>query len=253
MFLPTVIYYFICRLFKVEEDTDLALLSGLGHALKSFATNKGKKREFEHEFIKKAIFAASFILSVFLIYFSIFSYVMPIVYRGFFVSMIIAIALIVYSPPENKTNKVRIIDYILSFLALGCGAYLVINARYISFRISHFDPMYTHEIILGLILVFLVLEATRRVAGWPLTVIGILFATYPFYGKFFTGMFGHRGYPLDDVIDTLFMTTNGIMGIPVGVASSYVFLFVLFGTFLNITGGGDYFFKLPLIACISTE
>ena len=97
------------------------------------------------------------------------------------------------------------------------------------------DPT-TTDLFVGGITVLLVFEATRRVIGFALPLICSLFLAYALFGEYLPGDLAHRGYALSQVIDQLGFGTEGIYGIPIYVSSSYIFLFILFGTFLEQAG-----------------
>src|SRR5581483_5385117 len=98
-----------------------------------------------------------------------------------------------------------------------------------------------HELWLGRIAVLLVLEATRRLLGWPLPVLAVLALLYAGYGHLAPETFAHRGYPLRRILSTLYLTTDGIFGLILGVSASFVFLFILFGAFFRAAGAGAFF------------
>jgi TRAP-type uncharacterized transport system fused permease subunit len=89
-----------------------------------------------------------------------------------------------------------------------------------------------------------VLEATRRAVGWWLPGITVVFVGYAFLGPWMPELFSHRGYSLRRVIGHLYLTTEGIFGIPLGVSSTFVFAFVLFGAVLERTGAGEYLIRI---------
>jgi TRAP transporter 4TM/12TM fusion protein len=150
-----------------------------------------------------------------------------------------------YTTPEDKKDKkLKTFDIICASLSLVIGLYIVLNGERWAFRRVFLDPLTLGDKILGIIMVLLVLEAVRRVVGYPLLVLSILFLIYPFIGKFIPGLFGHRGFAFNKVLEMAFMTTNGVFGMPVGISSTYVFMFSLFGEVLNASGAGDIFFDL---------
>lgn len=100
------------------------------------------------------------------------------------------------------------------------------------------------DTIMGIILVLLVLEATRRCIGFALAFIAAVFIAYPFVGTYLPGMFQTKGYTMERVFNWLFITTQGIYGIPISVSASYIIIFCIYGAFLAQFGAGDFFFKL---------
>ncbi len=94
----------------------------------------------------------------------------------------------------------------------------------------------TADLWVGIVMLALVFEATRRVMGPALPIICGLFLAYALFGQYLPGGFGHRGYGLDQVINQMSFGTEGIYGIPTYVSSTYIFLFILFGTFLEQAG-----------------
>jgi TRAP transporter 4TM/12TM fusion protein len=113
------------------------------------------------------------------------------------------------------------------------------------------------DIVAGAILIIVLLEASRRVIGITITVIGLVSIVYamagargtlPWLGEFLPGILEHRGYRIDRIVSTLYMGLEGIFGIPLGVAATVVFIFVLFGAFLESTGAGKFFIDLAYAA-----
>jgi TRAP transporter 4TM/12TM fusion protein len=97
------------------------------------------------------------------------------------------------------------------------------------------------DIVVGSILVLLVLEATRRTTGWVLTLICVGFIGYALWGPYFPSVLAHRGETWPRLVNFLFMTTEGIYGIPLDVAATFILVFVIFGSFLETFGGGQWF------------
>ncbi|MBQ1203718.1 MAG: TRAP transporter fused permease subunit, partial [Loktanella sp.] len=113
------------------------------------------------------------------------------------------------------------------------------------------------DIIMGTIATVAVLEASRRVVGLGMTIIGMIAIAYalagprgalPWLGEWMPGILSHRGASVDRVIGQLYLGQEGIFGLPLGVAATYVFMFVLFGAFLEVTGAGKFFIDLAFAA-----
>ena len=113
------------------------------------------------------------------------------------------------------------------------------------------------DIVVGIIAVVTLLEASRRVIGIFITIIGLIFilyamagprGTFPILGNLLPGILEHRGYRVDRIVAQLYLGQEGIYGVPLGVAATFVFIFILFGAFLEVTGGGKFFIDLAYAA-----
>ncbi len=129
------------------------------------------------------------------------------------------------------------LDYVLVAVAAAPILYLFLYYDYIINRIFYIDDLTTADMVFGITLVVIVLEATRRVIGWALPITAIVFLAYGL-------IFAHL--PPQQIIDQLFMTTEGIFGIPLAVSATYVVIFVLFGSFLERTGIGHLIMDFAL-------
>ena len=99
---------------------------------------------------------------------------------------------------------------------------------------------------MGVLAIVLVLEASRRAVGWPLVIITGIFIVYGLFGPYFPGIFAHRGYSFRRIVDHLYLTSEGIFGIPLWVSSTFVFAFVLFGAIFERTGAGEFLMRLAM-------
>jgi TRAP transporter 4TM/12TM fusion protein len=149
-------------------------------------------------------------------------------------------------PPSKKMSKERLfpLDIILALLALSTGIYYLIEFERITTRIMFVDPVTNLDILFGTITIILVLEATRRTVGPPLTALAIAFLAYLFLSPLLPGVLYFRGLSVKEIIEFQFLTTDALYGIPVGVSATYIFLFILFAAFLQQTGVGKFFMDL---------
>jgi TRAP transporter 4TM/12TM fusion protein len=113
------------------------------------------------------------------------------------------------------------------------------------------------DVTMGIITTLVVLEASRRAIGLGMTIIGAVFILYalagrrgdlPWLADLLPGILGHRGYSLERVASQLTLGAEGIFGLPLGVAATFIFVFVLFGAFLEVTGAGKFFIDLAYAA-----
>ncbi|MFZ2148306.1 MAG: TRAP transporter permease [Sedimentisphaerales bacterium] len=144
--------------------------------------------------------------------------------------------------PE-ATSYIPLIDYILAGLACLSVLYFVFDWTGISMRAGL--PI-TRDVVMSVILIVLLLEATRRAIGPALAVIAILFTLYAFLGPYMPSIFAFRGVSLQRYLSQIALSTEGIYGIPLYVSASTVFLFVLFGSMLEKVGAGHFFNNLAI-------
>lgn len=142
---------------------------------------------------------------------------------------------------SGKKTGIPFYDWILAALSLAIVIYLFINYKQLVMRGGSPLPM---DIVMGCIAILLVIEAARRVVGLPLVIVALCFLAYAFLGPYLPGMLGHRGYGIDRVASQMYVTLEGIFGTPMSVATTFVFAFILFGSFLEATGGAKQFIDL---------
>ncbi|MFB4475487.1 TRAP transporter permease, partial [Oceanobacillus caeni] len=168
------------------------------------------------------------------------AYIQRTIHLGFALSLIYFLF-----PAKRGMKKDRVIwyDWILIVLSIIVTGYWPVFYDKLVQQVGGIDNA---EMIIGGIAILLVLEATRRAVGLPITIIAIIFLLYAYFGPYMPGMLAHRGLDLGQLINTMFFTTEGILGTPLQVSSTYIFLFLLFGAFLVQSGVGLYFNDLAI-------
>jgi TRAP transporter 4TM/12TM fusion protein len=136
------------------------------------------------------------------------------------------------------------VDLGLAALSLACMAYFFVFYDYITTRFPTAHPLSPLDMVVGTVLVLLVLEATRRTLGAALPILSLLFLVYGLVGPWMPGPLRHKGLTYEILLDQTVFTTEGLFGIPLGVAASYVILFIIFGAFLEKSGAGQFFMSL---------
>ncbi|EKF20621.1 TRAP transporter permease [Nitratireductor pacificus] len=122
----------------------------------------------------------------------------------------------------------------------GCG-YLILNAYSIQERIPYVTDMTSAETFFALLTLFVVFEAARRVVGWGLVIVGLAFVLYALYGHLLPEPLYHRPYSLSRIMESVYLTKEGLWNTPLGVSANYIFIFVLLGALLLATGAGAFF------------
>jgi len=130
------------------------------------------------------------------------------------------------------------LDLLLCVLTIACCGYLIAQGQTLAQRAGIYKPA---DIAVGLVGIVLVLEATRRALGWALPILALAFIGYAMFGQVLPDwLFPHRGYDMQRVVAQTFLRTEGVFGTALLVMFTYVYLFVLFGAFLNATGATQY-------------
>jgi TRAP transporter 4TM/12TM fusion protein len=161
-----------------------------------------------------------------------------------FLGAILAIAFLTTTGnPYRPTTRSRF-AYAAAALSLLICIYFVLMQPVFETRLPMIDELTLLDEVAGVVLLVLVLEATRRCIGFTLVGVVLVFLAYGFFGQHLSGSFSHRSLSLQEILYQIVYTTNGLFGPALGVAALLVFAFVAFGTLLDIAGGGDFFFDL---------
>jgi len=141
------------------------------------------------------------------------------------------------------------IDLGLAALSIAGCAYMFIYYDYITQRFPTAHPLATMDLVVATVMVALVLEATRRTLGLALPLLALGFMAYGLLGPWLPGPFRHKGLTYEIMMDQTFFTSEGLFGIPLGVAASYVILFIIFGAFFEMifSSFGNMIFPVLLI------
>ncbi len=158
--------------------------------------------------------------------------------------MLVLTFLMIGHGPRADAERVDWFDWPLSALSAACGIYFLFQADTIAQRITLLDPLTSADVGFASLVIVLTIEAMRRTVGPGLTLIVIGFIVYNLYGHHLEGPLTHGEISVGHFLDIMIFTTDGLFGVPLRVAATYAFLFVLFGTALAKTGGGEFFFNL---------
>jgi TRAP transporter 4TM/12TM fusion protein len=193
---------------------------------------------------QKAIFIIGLAMSVFHIYGLTIRPMSPGIICYGHVGFGIILTLALYCGTKKALrNSIPVYDLILMGLAVFVSLYLIIEQEELIYRIGIYPtPM---DLIVGALLIILVLEVTRRTCGYILPGIAIAFLIYAHFGKYLPGFMGHRGYSAAKIIS--YMTSlDAIFSTPISASATMVFLFIVFGAFLDASGSGKFFIDFAL-------
>lgn len=142
---------------------------------------------------------------------------------------------------SKRSDRLAWYDYLLAAFAVYIGLYMTLNYTRIMESGGDFTKM---DLVAAGCGIVLTLEAARRAVGLPIICIAIAFLLYAYFGPYFPSFLAHRGYSLERIASHMYLTTEGIMGIPLGVSASFIYLFVLFGSFREKSGLGQLFIDI---------
>ena len=187
--------------------------------------------------------------SIFQLNTALFGFHPVMIQRPLHLCFALSLAFLVF--PLQKTiqsvipNKISSgLDYFCSLLPLIIGIYLWSDYSRLTTRIQFVDQVNLLDIVTGMLSLTLLLEACRRTVGWTLPVLALCAITYQFIGPWLLTPLRHSGISIVDFVDQQTLSVQGIYGVPTGVATDYIFYFVLFAAFLNASGGGQLFMDL---------
>jgi TRAP transporter 4TM/12TM fusion protein len=164
--------------------------------------------------------------------------IMTQVLRGIHVMFVLFLSFLVFPSLKKFRNRILWYDYILALLGIVVILYMLVDFEDFIYR-SVVPNVW--DKIFGVILILLVLEATRRSTGWIMPVIVITFIVYAFVGPELPKPWTHRGYDIDRLVGHMYMTLEGIFGVPIDVSSTFIILFTIWGAFLEFSGAGKFF------------
>lgn len=177
------------------------------------------------------------------------------IYTGFFgaldamiqrcVHLSFGISLVFLLCPTKKSwikkGRFHPLDVLLAVIAMVPPIYILVNYQDLILRAG---TVTMTDSIVGAIGIIMVLEAARRIVGLPIVIVVVCFLAYGFFGRYMPGPLAHRGLTIQQMVGHLFFTTEGVFGIPMGVSSTFIFLFILFGAYLEKTGLGKFFIDI---------
>ena len=193
-------------------------------------------------FVARLVSAIAITFSLFQLYTSIFGVLDAHLQRAIHLSFGMALIFLMY-PTRSSWSKTSVhpVDVFLSVLGAALPMYVVVFYGDLVLRSGQIT---SEDMVVGTLGILMVIEAARRVVGWPIVIVSVLFMGYGFAGPYMPDILAHRGLDIGDVVSHLYFTTEGVFGIPLGVSSTFIFLFILFGAYLESTGLGKFFIDI---------
>ena len=183
-------------------------------------------------------------LSLYQIYYALFGGPPTLVHRGIHVGAILVLCFAVQRFRLRETRSTPPwFDWLCIAGSVAIAVYLAVVFDRLTVSGGRFE---TIDVVFSVLCLVLVLEAARRVTGLVLPILAVLFIVYDYYGRSMPGLFRHRGYDLDRIVTFMYESTEGIFSTAIGVSSTYIFLFILFGAILQKSGMGQFFNDIAL-------
>jgi TRAP transporter 4TM/12TM fusion protein len=165
--------------------------------------------------------------------------------RPLHVGMVLALIYVLFPFTPGLRSRINPLDWLCAAASLAVIGYIVYQGPEFGDRAIDPDPL---DFAVGIVLIVLLLEATRRSTGWIMPVVSLLFIAYALFGKYLPPPWTHRGYSVERLVGHLYMTLEGIFGTTVDVSSSLIILFTIFGAILQYSGAGKFFIDFSFAA-----
>ena len=186
---------------------------------------------------RRTITTIAVVMSIFHLYVAFVGPPNAYVMRGSHLAFTLVLAFLIMPGRNGRAERVGWWDVVLLLVALAAALYPSANLEYIENRMYYVDDPLVADYVFGGALIVMIIEATRRATGWALPVTAIVFAAYGL-------TLGNQSFGI--MLDQLYLTTEGIFGIPLYVSATYVMLFILFGSFVERSGAGQLFMDFAL-------
>ncbi|MCE5336515.1 MAG: TRAP transporter fused permease subunit [Desulfobacteraceae bacterium] len=190
-------------------------------------------------YVKGSLYAAFVGWSLYGAVFPVETHTFRLVHLG----LIFALAFLTYPLSPKAGRWSGWVDLGLALLGVATVAYALIDLDQFIRRSTLPDPL---DVFFGIAAIALLLELSRRMVDTTFTLVVLGFLLYCFLGGYFPGTLSHRGYEIDRIIGHMYMTLEGILGVPISVSASFVLLFVVYGTFMDVAGAGSFWLDLSL-------
>ena len=165
------------------------------------------------------------------------------IFRMVHMAFIFGLAFLVYPVRPNVGRWTLWLDLLLALLGVATIAYTFIDMDQFIRRSTLPEPL---DLFFGLVAILLLLEISRRIVGNTFTAVVLGFLLYMYFGNYFPDVISHKSYELDRIVGHMYMTLEGIFGVPLSVSVSFVMLFVVYGTFMDVAGAGGFWLELSL-------
>ena len=173
--------------------------------------------------------------------------------REVHVAFALSLIFLLFPMVKSWRNRVAPWDVVAAAVSVGVIWYMMTGGTWNSLAgaddfLDRYVSPNRMDVAVGVVLILLVLEATRRATGWIMPIVSLAFFAYGLWGNYLPAPWTHKGYPVVDLIAELYMTLNGIFGSAIDVSASLIILFTIFGAILQASGAGRFFIDFSLLA-----
>lgn len=173
--------------------------------------------------------------------------------REVHVAFALSLIFLLFPMVKSWRNRVAPWDVVAAAVSVGVIWYMMTGGTWNSLAgaddfLDRYVSPNRMDVAVGVVLILLVLEATRRATGWIMPIVSVAFFAYGLWGNYLPAPWTHKGYPVVDLIAELYMTLNGIFGSAIDVSASLIILFTIFGAILQASGAGRFFIDFSLLA-----
>lgn len=186
----------------------------------------------------------SFSFSIFHLYTAMFGVLTPILQGGIHLFTLLSLGLLIYKMKKDvdkTTDHPEWHNIFFFFLVIIVSLIFLLRLSPDEILRRGIMGPTRFEQIIGLVILILVLEGTRRTVGLPIVLVALFFIIYALFGRYMPSAISHKGYSIWRLVDNLVWTTQGIFGVPIAVSSTFVIIFILFGSMLDKLGAGRFF------------
>jgi TRAP transporter 4TM/12TM fusion protein len=165
--------------------------------------------------------------------------------RGIHLAFVFFLSFLVFPPLKRMKNRIGWYDVVLALLGVSTIVYMLVDFEDFIYRAV--TPDFWDQAF-GIVFILLVLEVVRRATGWVMPFISGLFLVYAYIGPYLPSPWTHRGYDVERIVGHMYMTLEGIFGVPIDVSATFIILFTIYGAFLEYSGAGKFFIDFSFAA-----
>lgn len=196
------------------------------------------------QFRKWTVYVIGIIMSIYQLYCAFVGGFIPGQQRGLHLAFALVLVAYLYPPKTRNETVNNVLATLQALVGAGAALYIVYQFRAENQLLLVRRGPTQVDVVIATILLLMILLSVQRSTGWALPIIASIFLLYSMVGQYLPGLLSHKGFTWKTMIDILFFSTEGVYGQPLGVSATFVAIFVMFGSFLSVTGCGQWFIDI---------